>query len=121
MIYKYKPSQSKIAMGLLSFMFSQGDFQQLQSIIEKYEQDPEWKLFLYKEHEDFIGIIGGHETDEFIIHHLALSPSHRGEGIGCRMLTLLADQITTDVKPSSQVEQFYEKWQQKQQRHNSTS
>lgn len=119
MLYSYKPAQSKIAMGLLSFMYSQGDYHTLQSIIAKYEKLPEWKLFLYKEKDDFIGLIGGHQGEEgFTIHHVVVSPSHRGEGMGCHLIHCLEKQIVPPLIPSPRAEQLFEKWQ-KQQRHSS--
>lgn len=119
MIYVYKPAQSKIAMGLLSFMYSHGDFQTLQAIMDKYEQLPEWKLFLYKENEDFIGLIGGRQGEEgFTIHHLVVSPSHRGEGLGCHLISCLEKQVSSPVLPSPRIEQLFEKWQERE-RHSS--
>lgn len=48
---------------------------------------PNWQLYLWKEHDDFLGIIGielGEHT--FIVHHAAVIPSYRNEGIGHKMV-----------------------------------
>ena len=47
-------SNRKIAMGLLSFMPKEKEIKKLQKTMERYENDPDWKLYFWKE-EDFVG------------------------------------------------------------------
>lgn len=87
MLIKYKNSYRKIAMGLLSFMPSEQDFKQLQQTIQTYEEHPDWQLYLWKQGEDCIGLIGIKLNDQtFTVHHAAISPSFRNEGLGHLMI-----------------------------------
>lgn len=83
MLINYKKSSEKIAMGLLSFMPGQRDLKALQRTMQTYENNPDWQLYLWKEEEDVIGLIGI-EVDEdfFTVYHASVNPSHRGQGVG---------------------------------------
>ena len=48
----------KIAMGLMSFMPQEKDLKKLQETIKQYETNENWHLYLWKEDEDIVGIIG---------------------------------------------------------------
>lgn len=93
MLIRYKKSFEKIAMGLLSYMPSEKDLKKLQQTIKQYESDKDWQLFLWKVDDDIIGLLGGVWNDEstFMIHHISLNPSHRGQGIGSSMVMALKD------------------------------
>ncbi|MFC4617858.1 GNAT family N-acetyltransferase [Camelliibacillus cellulosilyticus] len=111
MLFRYKKSYEKIAMGLLSFVPSEKDLKKLQQTIKHYEEDDDWQLYLWKE-EDIIGIIGIHligETAE--LEHISVSPSHRGQGIGKKMVNALKELIGSkyDVVPTKQTKDFFEK------------
>jgi riboflavin biosynthesis RibT protein len=87
MLIRYKKTFEKIAMGLLSFMPNEKDLKKLQQTIKQYESEPNWLLFLWKEDEDIIGLLGGVvESNGFVIHHISVNPSHRHQGIGTRMV-----------------------------------
>ena len=88
MLIRYKKTFEKIAMGLLSFMPSEKDLKRLQQTIKQYESGEGWQLFLWKEDEDIIGLLGGLWLDDknFQIHHISLNPSHRQLGIGKNMV-----------------------------------
>lgn len=88
MLIRYKKTFEKIAMGLLSFMPNEKDIKKLQQTIKHYDADENWQLFLWKEEEDIIGLLGGVWIDDknFEIHHLSVNPSHRGQGIGKSMV-----------------------------------
>lgn len=90
MLTKYKKSVKKIAMGLLSFMPNERELRVLQRTMQKYEENPNWQLYLWKQEEDFVGLIGieGNELT-FIVHHAVVSPSFRNEGIGHDMVAKL--------------------------------
>lgn len=82
-ITKYKKLHKKIAMGLLSFMPSERELKTLQQTMQTYEDHPDWQLYLGKEGAFFVGLIGIEVSEVyFVIHHVSVSPSHRGEGVG---------------------------------------
>ncbi|MBF6633004.1 MAG: GNAT family N-acetyltransferase [Planococcus sp. (in: Bacteria)] len=92
MLYRYKKSFEKIAMGLLSFMPKERELKKLQQTMHIYEENPDWQLFLWKKGDDFVGLLGvevGEET--YTIHHLSVNPSHRGDGIGHEMVDKIQD------------------------------
>lgn len=93
MLIRYKKTFEKIAMGLLSFMPNEKDIKKLQQTIKQYESDENWRLFLWKEDEDIIGLLGGIWIDEstIIIHHISVNPSHRSQGIGKNMVKALKE------------------------------
>ncbi|CAI9387976.1 MULTISPECIES: GNAT family N-acetyltransferase [Bacillaceae] len=88
MIIRYKKAFEKIAMGLLSFMPTEKDLKVLQQTIKQYESDENWQLFLWKDEEDIIGLIGVIFEDEasITIHHISVNPSHRHQGVGKSMV-----------------------------------
>lgn len=87
MLVRYKKSNEKIAMGLLSYMPDEKDVKKLQETIQQYDTDPNWHLFLWKVNEDFIGLVGIQSIDGLCtIQHVTVTPSHRGEGVGRAML-----------------------------------
>ncbi|MDN4607320.1 GNAT family N-acetyltransferase [Sporosarcina highlanderae] len=92
MLLRYKKAYEKIAMGLLSYMPGEKVVKKLQETIYKYENDDCWHLYLLKQGEDFIGLVGV-EVDEnsYTVMHLSVNPSFRGEGIGSEMIVKLAE------------------------------
>lgn len=83
MLIKYKKSNEKIAMGLLSFMPAEREFVQLRKTMQKYEEAPAWQLYLWKHEDAFVGLIGIEmEEHTFTVHHASVTPSYRSEGIG---------------------------------------
>lgn len=87
MLVKYKKTCEKIAMGLLGLMPNERKVKKLQTLIQVYEEKPEKQLYLWKEDEDYIGLLGVEmETDQVVIRHIAVTPSHRGEGLGHEMI-----------------------------------
>lgn len=91
MLTRYKKSYNKIAMGLLSFMPNEKDVQKLLITMNQYETDQDRQLFLWNEEEGIIGLIGVVFVDNHLIqiHHISVNPSHRGHGIGKRMVKAL--------------------------------
>jgi riboflavin biosynthesis RibT protein len=83
----------KIAMGLLSFMPNQKDLQKLQMTMEQYKTEQESQLYLWKEEEGIIGLIGILFVDQDLIQikHISVSPSHRGNGVGKKMVKALKE------------------------------
>lgn len=96
MLYRYKKSFEKIAMGLMSFMPRERELKKLQQTMHIYEENPDWQLFLWKKEDDFVGLLGI-KVDEtsYTIHHISVNPSHRGEGIGHEMIVKI-QQIMQD-------------------------
>ncbi|AQQ55283.1 GNAT family N-acetyltransferase [Planococcus lenghuensis] len=87
MLVKYRKPYKKIAMGLLSLFPEARDLKKLQETMHRYEENANWQLYLWKEAEDTVGVIGVEiMEDTFVIHHLAIVPSHRSEGIGHKMI-----------------------------------
>lgn len=98
MLIRYKKSQEKIAMGLLSFMPENNDVKSLQQLIRQYESADTWHLYFWREDEDIIGLIGLRidKDERVIIQHISVNPSFRNSGIGRTMVAeirkLYADQ-----------------------------
>ncbi|SNZ10449.1 riboflavin biosynthesis RibT protein [Terribacillus aidingensis] len=83
MLIRYKKSMEKIAMGLLSFMPDVKQVKKLQQLIQEYNNNPDWHLFLWKDEDDILGAVGvAIEGDSAIVQHISVDPSHRGNGIG---------------------------------------
>ncbi|TLS35644.1 GNAT family N-acetyltransferase [Pseudalkalibacillus caeni] len=99
MLTRYKKSQEKIAMGLLSFMPSEKDLKKLQHSIKEYESNDDWQLFFWKE-EDIIGLLGIEWINDQLVElkHLSVNPSHRYQGIGKKMIDELQGIIGPDVE-----------------------
>src|SRR5690606_28816901 len=93
MLIRYKKAFEKIAMGLLSFMPNEKDIKKLQQTIKQYETEEDWLLFLWKEDDSIVGLIGLHRLEEnvFEIDHLSVNPSHRNQGIGKEMIRAVKD------------------------------
>ncbi|MCU9613757.1 GNAT family N-acetyltransferase [Caldibacillus lycopersici] len=112
MLIRYKKLFEKIAMGLLSFMPNEKDIKKLQQTIKQYESDENWHLFLWKEDDDIIGIIGVYRKDENVmeIHHISVNPSYRNQGIGKGMVKALKDMYPqSTLIPIKDIETFYNK------------
>lgn len=92
MLVRYKKSCKKIAMGLLSLMPQQKNLKALQQTMIRYGEDPEWQLYLLKIDEQYVGLIGIEVKEHFFtVHHIAVLPSFRGEGLG----HVIAEKIQT--------------------------
>lgn len=88
MLIRYKKTYEKIAMGLLSYMPEGKSTKMLQDKIQKYENESALELYLWKDGEDFIGLVGIEmEEDIYTLLDIAVNPSFRGEGIGKKMVT----------------------------------
>ena len=114
MLIRYKRNYEKIAMGLLSFVPTEKDLKKLQQTMKEYEQNEHWQLYLWKQEEDIIGIVGISMLDKSLIEvqHVSVNPSHRQQGIGKEMIKALKEMYTTaQIKPSEIIAPFYEKCQ----------
>ncbi|MDR4946982.1 GNAT family N-acetyltransferase [Neobacillus cucumis] len=112
MLTRYKKMFNKIAMGLLSFMPNEKDLQQLQMTMSKYETEQNRQLFLWKEQEDIIGLIGVLfvEKDLMKVLHISVNPSHRGQGIGKKMIKTLKELYPDPhIIPDTHTKAFYVK------------
>lgn len=111
MLIRYKKSSEKIAMGLLSFMPNEKDLKKLQQTIKSYETEDNWHLFLWKDGEDIIGLIGVKEYDQHIeIQHISVNPSHRHQGIGKSMIKALKDLFpNVSIKPNEYTSAFVDR------------
>lgn len=91
-LLRYKKTYEKIAMGLLSYMPGEKAVKKLQETIHQYEHDDDWQLYLLKQEEDFIGLVGiVLDEDSYTVMHLSVNPSFRGEGIGSEMIAKLGE------------------------------
>ncbi|MFX3629032.1 MAG: GNAT family N-acetyltransferase [Ectobacillus sp.] len=88
MLIRFKKNYEKIAMGLLSFMPTEKELKKLQATIKEYETNENWQLYLWKEDDDVLGIIGTIKKEEGMLEvkHICVTPSHRHAGIGTKML-----------------------------------
>ncbi|AQX53867.1 GNAT family N-acetyltransferase [Priestia flexa] len=117
MLIRYKRSHEKIAMGLLSFVPTEKDLKKLQQTMKDYEQNENRQLYLWKQGEDFIGIVGVSIIDQDLVEvqHVSVNPSHRQQGIGKEMIKALQQMYSNaQIKPSELIAPFYEKCQSEQ-------
>ena len=116
MLIRYKKNFEKIAMGLLSFMPSEKELKKLQSTIRQYETEKDWLLYLWKEGEDVIGLIGiVIESEEIHVRHISVNPSFRCQGIGKRMLNGIEEMYAEKtVVASDETSSFFEKCHEEQ-------
>jgi riboflavin biosynthesis RibT protein len=110
MLIRYKKSCEKIAMGLLSFMPLEKDLKKLKQTMRRYEENPNWQLYLWKKGDDFIGLIGVEVNDSsFTVHHISVMPSYRGEGIGLLMVDKIQDLLKPlEMLPTEETRGFLE-------------
>ncbi|MCT8138813.1 GNAT family N-acetyltransferase [Anaerobacillus sp. CMMVII] len=112
MLIKYKTCYEKIAMGLLAFMPEEKNVKKLQLTIKKYEEDPRWHLFLWRDQEDMVGLVGVSmlEDETVQLNHLSVSPSFREEGLGKKIISAIKDHyVKKKVVPSVQTALFFVK------------
>lgn len=111
MLCRYKKAYEKIAMGLLSFMPEHKDVKKLQETISKYNSDPNWQLFLWKQAEDMIGLVGVEMKDsQWVVRHISVDPSYRGEGLGVEMIRQLSEMdLCGSIASDSLTEPFIQK------------
>lgn len=119
MLIKYKNAYHKIAMGLLSFMPNVKDIKLLQEIIDRYENDDDWELFLFKENDDIIGVIGIHhlENGDAELCHVCVNPSYRAEGIGKQMVKLVVKKVKGEIFPTEETKSFFLSCQEDEDEH----
>lgn len=92
-LVRYKKMYQKTAMGFLSYISSDYTVKQLQEIMNRYEMEDEWDLYVVKEQDNLVGIVGVEVFDDyFVVHHLSLNPSFRGEGLGKEILSKLEEE-----------------------------
>ncbi|WP_091611312.1 GNAT family N-acetyltransferase [Marinococcus luteus] len=108
MLIKYKQSYKKIAMGLLSYMPEEKDVKKLQETVQQYEETEDWQLFMWKEDDDIVGVVGLRYTDngEAELHHVCVNPSYRDEGIGKKMVQAVRGRLDRDLVASKETVQF---------------
>ncbi|SDH38016.1 GNAT family N-acetyltransferase [Alteribacillus bidgolensis] len=99
MFIKFKSAYKKIAMGLLSYMPEEKDVKKLQETIRNYEENEQWQLYLWKEADDIIGVLGlyFYEDNTARLQHLCVNPSYRDEGIGRKMVLTMKERLDGDL------------------------
>lgn len=115
MLIRYKKAFEKIAMGLLSFMPNEKDLKKLQQTMRNYETDDSWQLFLWKDGEDIIGLLGVNFTEDkkMQLMHISVNPSHRHQGIGKRMVNALQEMFPDwTAVANAETASFFEKCSQ---------
>lgn len=116
MLYKYKDSYKKIAMGLLSFIPGLKEIAHLQTELAWYQKDDQRFLYLWKnDHEDFSGVIGFElVNDQVIVRHIALSPAERNEGVAYQILDEVAAMYPhAKMMGSLEIAALITKWEQR--------
>ncbi|SFE32587.1 GNAT family N-acetyltransferase [Alteribacillus iranensis] len=108
MFIKYKPAYKKIAMGLLSYMPEQKDVKDLQDTIACYEENNDWQLYLWKENEDIIGVLGLYHRGPDVVElkHICVNPSYREEGIGKEMVHTIKERLDAELIPCEETAAF---------------
>ncbi|MDZ5782357.1 GNAT family N-acetyltransferase [Marinococcus luteus] len=108
MLIKYKQSYKKIAMGLLSYMPEEKDVKKLQETVQQYEETDDWQLFMWKEDDDIVGVVGLRYTEngQAELRHVCVNPSYRDEGIGKKMVQAVRGRLDQDLVASKETVQF---------------
>lgn len=116
MLIRYKKTYEKIAMGLLSYMPEAQSVKALQAKIHLYETDNSSELYLWKDRESFIGLLGIEMDEEtYTLQDLAVNPSFRGEGIGTKMVNEIKNRYPEKQCRSTAVtEEFIQKCHQEE-------
>ncbi|MEH7124366.1 GNAT family N-acetyltransferase [Bacillus sp. JJ1532] len=111
MLIRYKKAFEKIAMGLLSFMPNEKDLKVLQQTMKQYETAENRQLFLWKEGDDIIGLIGvSFLDDSAMIEHISVNPSHRHQGIGTTMVKALKEMFAEkELRSNEMTDSFLNK------------
>lgn len=92
MLSRYKKSYRKIAMGLLALVVREKELRSLQQLIDLYESDPLYQLYIWKENEKVVGLIGvAKEANEFKVQHLSIIPSYAKDEIAEKMQASLQE------------------------------
>jgi riboflavin biosynthesis RibT protein len=87
MLYKYKKSSKKVAMGLLSLVTKNKSVSYLSETIEVYEKNTHMQLYFWKEGENITGLAGVEIGDnDFTILHLSVNPSYPVEETGLHIV-----------------------------------
>ncbi|MCK2157828.1 GNAT family N-acetyltransferase [Exiguobacterium sp. Helios] len=112
MLVKYKKLNERTAMGLIAFSCEVKDPKYLLETVQTYEQDENQQLYLYKQDEDFIGIIGFQLVDGHAeLKHIALSPSFRGERMSYMLLDAAEKMLRTEITGATdETSRLVEKW-----------
>jgi riboflavin biosynthesis RibT protein len=116
MLIRYNKNHEKIAMGLLSFNPDEKDLQKLLQTINEYVTEQNQQLYLWKEEEGIIGVIGVKvDVLEVQLQHLSVNPSHRDKGLGKRMIKeLLVLYPEKKLTATETTEAFVEKFDAEQ-------
>ncbi|MDQ6597736.1 GNAT family N-acetyltransferase [Bacillus salipaludis] len=111
MLIKYKKSYEKIAMGLLSFIPSEKDLKKMMITINEYDTEKDRTLYLWKEKEGIVGLIGIlFKNNQILLQHIAINPSHRNQGFGKHLVKALKRHYpTTPILPTENTEAFLHK------------
>ncbi|ASI34960.1 MULTISPECIES: GNAT family N-acetyltransferase [Exiguobacterium] len=112
MLVKYKKLNERTAMGLIAFSCEVKDPKYLLETVQAYEQEEDRQLYLYKQDEDFVGVIGFQLVDGHAeLSHIALSPSFRGERMSYTLLDAAAKMMRLDIIGSTEeTSRLVEKW-----------
>src|SRR5699024_8375628 len=100
MLKRYKSSQEKIAMDIISFMSEEKDRKVIQETMNYYKNNENWHLYLLKKDDDFVGAIGVKLTSDMraIIQHIPVNPSFRKKGKARKMIQKLSLLYKKDYK-----------------------
>lgn len=111
MLVRYKKSCEKIAMGLLSFMPEERELKKLRETMNRYQENPQWHLFLWKEGEAVVGLVGIEAAENyFTLQHISVNPSFHGEGIGHAMVDKIQQLMPgQEMRGTAATERFLEK------------
>lgn len=121
MLINSKNKNDKIVRGLLSYTVDETvSALEQQQLLEMYQSQPEFDIFLYKEKEsdNYIGIViieriqeVEYATMSIIIHRMSVLPSFRNEGVGYQMYCELRQMYpTASFQGSIIMSEFVKNW-----------
>jgi len=103
MMIEYESHHRETVLRLLSHLPSVRKGVSVQQILSTYERLPERRLYVWLENEKVIGVIGIHlQKQTFAVHHIAVHPSLRNQGIGSSLIQAVQDKYISQAMCSTQ-------------------
>lgn len=116
MMINYEPFHQEAVLHLLSHLPTVQKGVPVQQILSAYEVLPERRLYVWKHNEEVVGAIGIQKQQQtFAVHHIAVHPSFRNQGIGSSLVHAVQEKHIPQATCSTHAtKNFLEKCWQKQ-------
>ncbi|MBU9673309.1 GNAT family N-acetyltransferase [Planococcus sp. CP5-4] len=116
MMIEYESCHRETVLRLLSHLPSARKGVPVQQILNTYEGLAERRLYVWKESDKVVGVIGIHlQQQTFAVHHIAIHPSFRNRGIGNSLLQSVQEEhISQAMCSTHETKDFLDRCWQKQ-------